>query len=189
MATPKTQAPTTGQKPNPADQINFTLKVAATNLPMDHKDFKIKIAMDFGSGFTPDLTTRTSGPNFNATRVRSILNFISGKVIQKVIEYIYCKNYYVKDGKPYKLINDDKINSIYANRAKYRQKKALDTKPGLKEEEEFIARFVNAIIDNERREIPVQEKNVESIQFEELSAGVLTVSARDIVNGDMPPPK
>jgi hypothetical protein len=189
MTPPKKKTSSAELKRNQQDQINFTLKVAATNLPMDHKDFKIKLTMDIGPDFTSDLTSRTGGPNFNATRVRSILNFISGKVIQKVIEYIYCKNYYVKDGKPYKLINDDKINSIYAERSRYRQKKALDTKPGLKEEEEFIARFVNAIIDNEQREIPIQEKNIESIQFEELSAGILSVSAKDIVNGDMPPPK
>jgi hypothetical protein len=189
MANPKTNDQQTKAKPSQSNQLNFTLKVAATSLPMDHKDFKIKLTMDFGSDFSSDLSSGNSDPNFNATNVRSILNFVSDKVLEKVMEYIYCKKYYLKDGKPVTLLNDERINKIYAERSKYRQKNALDTKPGLKEEEEMIAKIVNAIIDNQKREIPIQEKNIESIKFEQLSPGKLMVSAKDIVNGDMPPPK
>ena len=79
MATPKRNVSMTKQKADSTDQINFTLKVAVTDLPMNHKDFKIKLSMDFGSSPNSDLTKRTGGPNFNATRVRSVLNFISDR--------------------------------------------------------------------------------------------------------------
>jgi hypothetical protein len=187
MASSKATVPPSETKRN-GDQISFSLNVIATNLPLEHKDFKIKLEMQFGKPFSPEFTN-VAQPNFNAKRVRSILHFISDKVIRKVIEYIYFKRDYVYEGKPYKLNNDETVNKIYAERSKYRKTKALETKPNLKEEEELIARIVEKFLENDKREIPIQEKNIEAIYFEQLSPAALAVSARDIVNGDMPPPR
>ena len=179
-----------GRKPTTApDQINFTLKVTATNLPVDDDNFKIKLSMDFGSEFTPDLVARDISPNFNARKVRNILKFISQDVIRKVIEFIYFKEEYVENGKPTKVMRDPEIDRIYLERSKYRTKQPLPSKPGLKDEEKRIAKVVDALIENDKRTIHINEKSIANIRFEHLSPGVLSVNVQKIVNGDMPPPR
>ena len=115
------------------EQIHFTLKVSATDLPLTDGNFKIKLTMDFGPEFTQELTSEEGiSPNFNATRVRTILNFVSDKVIRKVVEFIYLKEVYIKDGKPYNLIDNEMVDEtdkeaikriprIYSDRSKFRQ--------------------------------------------------------------------
>ena len=171
-------------------QIIFTLKVAATDLPLDDKNFKMKLKMDFGPEFTTDLRSQNTGPNFHAKRVRSLLKFVSEDVIQKIVEFIYFKNIYIIDGEPTKLKNNDEINKIYAERSEYRAKGyPLENKPELIEEEKTISEVVNALINEEGREIEIEEKNVATVRFEELSPGDLWLNAQTIVNGDMPPPR
>jgi len=172
-----------------ADQINFTLKVTATNLPVQDDNFKIKLSMDFGSEFIPDLMARDISPNFNARKVRNILNFISQDVIRKVIEFIYFKEEYIENGKPAKVMRDPEIDRIYLERSKYRTKRPLSSKPGLKDEENRIAKVVEALIENDRRTIHINEKSIANIRFEHLSPGVLSINVQKIVNGDMPPPR
>ncbi len=169
-------------------QINFTLRVSATDLPLDNENFKIKLNMDFGPEFGPELTSRTGGPNFHANRVRSILKFVSDDVIRKVVEFIYFKDVYVTDGKPHTLIENEEIANIYRERSRYRQSNPLDTKPDLQKEEEIIAKAVNSLIDEGGRRIPIHERCVAAVRFEELSEGRLSVNVQKIVNGDMPPP-
>jgi len=172
------------------DQINFTLKVTATNLPIDDDNFKIKLSMDFGSQYMPDLVARDISPNFNAKKVRNILKFISQDVIRKVIEFIYFKEEYVENGRPTKVMRNSEIDKIYLDRSKYRKtKKDLSTKPNLKEEEKRIAEVVEALINDEKRVCHINEKSIANIRFEHLSPGVLSVNVQKIVNGDMPPPK
>jgi hypothetical protein len=172
------------------DQINFTLKVTATNLPIEDDNFKIKLSMDFGSQYMPDLVARDISPNFNARKVRNILKFISQDVIRKVIEFIYFKEEYVEDGKPAKVKRDPQIDQIYLDRSKYRQtNKNLSEKPGFKEEEKTIAKAVEALINDDKRVIHINEKSIANIRFEHLSPGVLSVNVQKIVNGDMPPPR
>lgn len=186
MGTQELEEPT--EKHTQPGQINFTLKVSATDLPLDDENFKIKLNMDFGPEFGAELTSRTAGPNFHAKQVRSILKFVSEDVIRKVVEFIYFKDVYVTDDKPHKLIDNEEINNIYRERHRYRQTNPLDTKPDLQREEQFIASAVDRLIDDEKRSIPIQERCVAAIRFEELSAGRLSVNVQKIVNGDMPPP-
>ena len=178
------------RKPTTPDQINFTLKVTATNLPIDDDNFKIKLWMDFGSEYIPDLVARNISPNFNGRKVRNILKFISKDVIRKVIEFIYFKEEYVENGKPTKVMRNAEIDRIYLDRAKYRKtNKNLSTKPNLKEEEKRIAEVVEALINDEKRVIHINEKSIANIKFEHLSPGVLSVNVQKIINGDMPPPR
>jgi hypothetical protein len=172
------------------DQINFTLKVTATNLPIEDDNFKIKLSMDFGSEFTPDLVARDISPNFNARKVRNILRFISQDVIRKVIEFIYFKEEYVEGDKPTKVMRNAEIDRIYLDRSKYRKtNKNLSKKPNLKEEEKRIAEVVEGFLNDEKRMIHINEKSIANIRFEHLSPGVLSVNVQKIVNGDMPPPR
>ncbi len=172
------------------DQINFTLKVTATNLAVEDDNFKIKLSMDFGSEFVPDLVARDISPNFNAKKVRNILKFISKDVIRKVIEFIYFKEEYVENGKPAKVMRNPEIDRIYLDRSKYRKtNKNLSTKPNLKEEEKRIAEVVEGLINDEKRAIHINEKSIANIKFEHLSPGVLSVNVQKIINGDMPPPR
>lgn len=168
--------------------INFTLKVSATDLPMEDENFKIKLNMEFGPEFGSDLTSRTSGPNFNAQRVRTLLKFVSEDVIRKVVEFIYFKEVYITENKPHTLITNEEISNIYRERNRYRQSNPLSSKPELQKEEEIIAQAVEKIIQDERREIPIHERCVAAVRFEELSEGRLSVNVQKIVNGDMPPP-
>jgi len=168
--------------------INFTLKVSATDLPMEDENFKIKLNMEFGPEFGSDLSSRTSSPNFHARRVRSLLKFVSEDVIRKVVEFIYFKEMYVTDNKPHTLISNEEISNIYRERNRYRQNNPLESKPELEKEEEIISKAVEKVIQDERREIPIHERCVAAIRFEELSAGRLSVNVQKIVNGDMPPP-
>ena len=168
--------------------INFTLRVSATDLPRDDENFKIKLNMEFGPEFGSDLSSRTSHPNFNAARVRSLLKFVSEDVIRKVLEFIYFKEVYVTENKPHTLISNEEITNIYRERNRYRQSNPLESKPGLDKEDQIIAKAVESLIQDERREVAIQEKCVASFRFEQLSAGKLSVNVQKIVNGDMPPP-
>jgi hypothetical protein len=188
MGTQELDEPTDKDKQEQSALINFTLKVSATDLPLADENFKIKLNMDFGPEFGTELTSRTGGPNFHANRVRTILKFVSDDVIRKVVEFIYFKDVYVTDGKPHTLINNEEINNIYRERNRYRQSNPLESKPDLQKEEDIIAKAVNRIIDEDGRNIPIEEKCVAAIRFEELSAGKLSVNVQKIVNGDMPPP-
>ncbi|MBA4056804.1 MAG: hypothetical protein C0490_18970, partial [Marivirga sp.] len=114
-----------------------------------------------------------------------ILRFVSEDVIRKIIEFIYYKNFHNINGQPGKLINNKEINKIYANRRTQGKK----SKSVLRQEEATIAKIVNALIENETRVIEIQEKNIATIRFEELSPGNLWANAQTIVNGDMEPPK
>lgn len=170
-------------------QISFTLKVVATDLPLEDENFKMKLIMDFGPEFSSDFRKRNTGPNFNAKRVRSLLRFVSDDVIRKIIEFVYYKNTYFIDDNPTKLIDNDTINRIYKERSKYRAEgHDLGSKPGLDKEEEIISKIVNELIDDEGRDIPVQEKNIASVRYDELSVGKMWANVQTIVNGDMPPP-
>lgn len=190
MGAQQTNKSSSESNPAKPGQINFTLKVAATDLPLKDPNFKMKLILDFGPEFNGDLTSQNTGPNFSAKRVRSILRFVSEDVIRKIVEFIYYKNFYNINGQPSKLINDKAINKIYADRRTHiNQGKSLKSKPGLRQEEAIIAKIVNNLINDETRVIEMQEKNIATIRFEELSPGNLWANAQTAVNGDMEPPK
>ena len=116
---------------------------------------------------------------------------MSDDVIRKVVEFIYFKDVYVTDDKPHTImINNEEIKSIYRERNRYRQSNPLRIyEPDLQKEEEIIAKAVNRIIDEQGRSIPIEERCVAAIRFEELSVGKISINVQKIVNGDMPPPK
>jgi hypothetical protein len=174
-----------GEKP-----INFSLRVIATDLPVNDPDFKIKVAMDFVPDFIAD--TERTNPNFNGKRVMEIMEFISDDVIRKVIEFIYYDrmNKYSPQDK-----GDDfiKVLDIYDERKSRLEKmgKSVSDKKkdsilryGEKEIESIVSKFIK----KEKRTPTKKENNVVNIRFEQFSPGTLTVSLQTVVNGEKRPP-
>jgi hypothetical protein len=175
-----------GEKP-----INFSLRVIATDLPVNDPNFKIKIAMDFVPDFISD-TVRTN-PNFNGKRVMEIMNFIGDDVIKKVIEFVYydrLNEYTAKNQGD----NFTDVIDIYKERqgqlaklgksAKSEEKKAAI----LNHREEDIRSIVSKFLMKKNRKPTEKESNVANIRFEQFSAGVLTVALQTVVNGEKRPP-
>jgi hypothetical protein len=176
-----------GEKP-----INFSLRVIATDLPVNDPNFKIKIAMDFVPDFISD-TVRTN-PNFNGKRVMEIMDFIGDDVIKKVIEFVYydrLNEYSPKDqGDSF-----DKVIDVYEDRKKQLAKiskgdpKADEKKKAiLTHREKEIDSIISKFLTKAKRKPTEKESNVANIRFEQFSAGVLTVALQTVVNGEKRPP-
>jgi len=193
-----------GDKP----PISFTLNVIATDLPMEDKNnFKMKIEMDFAPKI-PD-GQKKEAPNFNGTAVHEILNFVSNKLIKKVIEFVY-----------YDRTNDDlvKENNKKLTRKKLSKKKLeeqkmqlptsfkpamgiyeerLDKKKKLRSaslayanyKEDIIEGYVEKYFNNKNRKIWDKERNVSRVSYTILSAPTMSVESRTPVNGDKKLPR
>ena len=171
------------------DQINFTLKVAATNLPLHDDNFKIKLSLDLIPDFNEKL--ESIKPNFNANIVRDILKYVADDAILKVIEHLYfdCDIKYGKNG--YKPESYERVKAIYEERKVIKEEEKKQGNPDstkhLDHKEEEVIKMVREYFLNERRRRDPREENVTRIRFERLSPGTLGYDYSTIVNGDKKP--
>lgn len=172
--------------------INFTLKVIATDLPVKDPNFKAKIVFDFVPTFTPELKADT--PNFHANKVYRLMNFITQRVIKKVIEWVYFDRGIVDNVKELPEGYESAIR-IYDERLAIKAKlppgdlsyldhrEERETTPKGDCIEDIVSKFFN----NEDRPVWAKESNVTRITFEELSPSTITVDTRTAINGDKRP--
>ena len=193
---------------NDKPPITFSLNVIATDLPFDHKDFKIKITMDFVPKFLD--RQRRETPNFNGSRVRDILNFISNKLIKKVIEFIYfdrTNDELVKEAN--KKLSKQKLSpkqyealrlqlpktyrpamEIYNERlVKKMKQKNPRSLAYANHKEDLIEGYVEKYFSAKDRKIWEKEKNVSRVSYTVLSNPTMSVESRTAVNGDKKLPK
>jgi hypothetical protein len=161
------------------ENIQFTLQVVATDVPITSDQFQIRLRLDVGPDFENDFESkRIAGPNFHGKRYQEILHFISESVIEKVIEHIYFKD----------LAIDAEVTKIYEERRRFKQKgEPLANKENLAEEEKLIQAKVNRLLKDEK--VHEKERNVNVIRYEKVNPEQLSYSVQTIVNGDMPPPR
>jgi len=193
-----------GDKP----PISFSLNVIATDLPRDDKKFKMKIVMDFTPKFLPGQKKET--PNFNGTRVHEILNFISNKLIKKVIEFIYydrtnddlrkeTNKKLARQKLPKKKLEAQKMAlpssfnqamAIYDERlAKKMKQKRSESLAYANHKEPLIEGYVEKYFAKKDRQIWEKERNVSRISYSVLSNPNMTIESRTAVNGDKKLPK
>jgi len=192
-----------GDKP----PISFTLNVIATDLPMEDKNFKIKIEMDF----VPKIIDKQKkeAPNFNGTLVHSILNFISNKLIKKVIEFIYydrTNDDLVRENNkklsrkklPKKRLEDERMQlpynfktamDIYGERLDKKKKLNSRSLSYANYKEDIIEGYVEKYFSNGNRKIWDKERNVSRVAYTILSAPTMSVESRTPVNGDKKLPR
>ncbi|HMG89406.1 MAG TPA: hypothetical protein VK589_05085 [Chryseolinea sp.] len=182
----------TGAKP----PINFTLKVIATDLPLSDPAFKMKIVFDFVPTFSQD--ARSDAPNFHGNKVYRIMNFITQRVIKKVIEWIY----YDRGNEANARANELKLPHNYPNAiAIYdeRQKIKASCEQGdlsyldhreeraTTKEGDCIEDIVGEFFNRPDRPIWEKEKSVTRVTYEQLSPPAISVDTRTAINGDKRP--
>ncbi len=184
-------------------QINFTLTVSANDVDPEKDNAKIKVVLDFvpalNNGANSGLST------FHANKVHRLLNFISDRVIKKVIEQVY----YDRDNERYEPselpANFQSAISIYNKRRDEKEKKEKENeKNKTKSSDDYshldlyerkpdngdtncIECIVNDFFNDPERPVWDEETNVTRIIFEQKSPPSLTVESRTIVNGDKRP--
>lgn len=187
--------------------IAFTMQVIATDVSPTNPAFKIKILLDF----VPEFTTERNrdNPNFSGKGVRRILDFVSDKVLPKVLEYVY---YDVSNGpvmKSYAYVNAkkteglppgyDDVMQIYAQRREAKEAKLAKMKKDSKirevnidipdpEGESIIEQHLEALM---KKDAPHWqcESAVSRVTYTRLSEPRMTVEQRTAVNGDKKLPK
>ncbi|HEY5751231.1 MAG TPA: hypothetical protein VIU12_34450 [Chryseolinea sp.] len=187
--------------------IAFTMRVIATDVPSTHPDFKIKILLDF----VPEFTTERNrdNPNFSGKGVRRILNFVSDKVLPKVLEFVYydvnnaaiAKSYhYANAKKPDGLPPGyDDVMKVYEKRRETKEAKLDEMQKNSKtpdinidipdpEGESLIEKQLEILM---KKDTPLwpRENAVSRVTYTRLSAARLTVEQRTAVNGDKKLPK
>ena len=180
--------PLTSKEP----QINFTLTVSANDVDPEHDDSKIKVVLDFVPPFNNGTTSTLS--TFHANKVHRLLNFISDRVIKKVIEQVYFDRENEKYVPATELpANFKKAKGIYDERRKEKKGNGdyshLDLYERKRDDSdtECIECIVNDFFNDAKRPVWDDEKNVTRIIFEQQSPPTLTVESRTIVNGDKRP--
>ncbi|SHG95849.1 hypothetical protein SAMN04488109_2636 [Chryseolinea serpens] len=192
--------------PHPTPPIAFTMQVIATDVAPDHPDFKIKILLDF----VPEFTTERNrdNPNFSGRGVRSILNFVSNKVLPKVLEFVY---YDVGHGAMLKSYHNanaekpdreppgyEKVMEVYEKRREKKEKLSKAQKKSKNpdvdidipdpEGESLIEKHLETLM---KKDTPYwsRESTVSRVTYTRLSAARMTVEQRTAVNGDKKLPK
>jgi hypothetical protein len=188
-----------GKKP----PVHFNLNVIATDLPMDDPRFKIKIELNLVPEFTPEQKPDTS--NFNGNRVSEFLNFISEKVIKKVIEFIYYDRSNLESVKNGTCTERDLADNFYEaikiyderlriksarknpkdnSYADYREARRSPSEKGF-----FIQDIVSNYFYKKGRKVEIKEKDVTRITYTVLSDPVLSIESRTPINGDKQLPR
>lgn len=192
-----------GEKP----PISFSLHVIATDLPMDDKNFKIKVEMDFDPKI-PD-SEKKQAPNFNGTVVHEILNFISNKLIKKVIEFIYydrtndelvreTNKKLARKKLSLKQLEAQKMQlpysfkpamDIYEERLDKKKKQKSNSLAYANLKEDVIQGYVDTFFKNKNRKIWDKERNVSRVIYTILSNPTMSIQSRTPVNGDKKLPR
>lgn len=193
-----------GEKP----PVSFSIHVIATELPVNDKNFKIKVEMDFDPKI-PD-GEKKQAPNFNATVVHEILNFISDKLLKKVIEFVYydrTNDELVKETNKklarrklsQKQLEAQKMQLPYSFKpamdiyeARLDKKKKQKSKTSLAYanlKEDVIQGYVEKYFNNKNRKIWDKERNVSRVIYTILSDPTMSVQSRTPVNGDKKLPR
>lgn len=187
--------------------ISFSLNVVATDLPMDDKKFKMKIEMDFAPKILDG--QKKEAPNFNGTVVHAILNFISNKLIKKVIEFIYydrTNDDLVKEtNKKFsrkkiskRILEEQKMQlptnfnsamDIYEERLERKKKLRSGSLSYANYKEDIIEGYIEKYFNNRNRKIWDKERNVSRVSYTILSNPTMSVESRRPVNGDKKLPR
>lgn len=179
--------------------ICFSLNVIATDLPIDHKDFQAKIVFDSIPAFVAEAERHST--QFNANRVHELLNFVSDRLIKKVIESVYYDRGNKDTCKPKELPpRYDAAMKIYNERLREKKKarKGDSSYLDIKEHrskawkkngtpQNCIEDIVDEFFKTSKRPVWEEEKNVTRVIWEQLSPPSLTVETRTVVNGDKKP--
>jgi hypothetical protein len=186
--------------------INFTINVSANEVDPEKDEFKCKVVIDFA----PPFGGGNGSLPFNANTIHGILDFISDRVLKKVVEAVYYDREvatYDKKEKTYNAAKDlvlpdnyGQAMAIYDERSskkngkdnshldiKERKSKKQDSYRGKDDDEDCIECIVNKFFNNKDRQIWSKEKNVTRITFEQMSPPSLTVETKTTVNGDKRP--
>ena len=186
-----------------AKKINFTLKVTANDIYPENNAFKCKVVLDFAPPFKAVSSSQWLG--FHANKVRDLLNFISDRVIKKVVEGVYYDRdvaTYDSAKAKYKPINGLKLPGNYgdamviydqrrrrkkpksAAHLNYKERRSKNAKD---DNENCIECIVNNFLKDPNRPIWSKEANVTRVTFQQQSPPSLTVETRTAVNGDKKP--
>jgi len=178
-------------------RINFTLTVSANDVDPELDDSKIKVVLDFVPAFNNGANSGLS--TFHANKVHKLLNFISDRVIKKVVEQVYFDRENEKYVPETKLpANFKKAKGIYDERREEKEKNMKESGDDFshlnhlermvdKSDTNCIECIVNEFFNDPNRPVWDDEKNVTRIIFEQQSPPTLTVESRTIVNGDKRP--
>lgn len=179
--------------------ISFTLNVIATDLPIDDPKFQAKIVFDSVPAFVAEAERHAT--QFNANRVYELLNFVSDRLVKKVIESVYydrgnkltCKarELPARYDDAMKIYNERlrlkkkarKGNSAYLDHKEH--KSQVNKKNG--SPQNCIEDIVDEFFKTKKRPVWEDEKNVTRVIWEQLSPPSLTVETRTVVNGDKKP--
>lgn len=161
-----------------SDEIYFTLKVSASDFKRSTPK-RIKLTMDIGPEFSNYSQTDGSyNPNFNAERVREILNILSDEVIKKVVAYVhYDEPYYQRH------LDMKRVAEIEQSKKSEEQKRADKRDIILSGVEKYIkSRSIKPGSIEDKR-----ESRVNQIRFERYNPDDVYFSVLTLANGDMPP--
>lgn len=161
-----------------SDQIYFTLKVAASDFEKSTPK-RIKLSMEIGPEFSNySQSDESFNPNFNAERVREILNILSDEVIKKVVAYVhYDEDYYQRH------VDMKKIHAIEQSKKTDEQKRAEKREIILENVEKYIkSRSIKPGSVEDKKESAVNQIRFERYNPDDVYFSVLTKA-----NGDMPP--
>lgn len=182
--------------------ICFSLQVIASDLSPKDENFQAKIVFDFAPPF--DLAPNI--PNFNANKVHELLEFISDRLLKKVIESVYydrgneqvCKT----EELPYRYkeamkIYDERLalkkktkkgDSSYLDHREEKQQRPKAGKKGKPfKKQASIEEIVGKFFTEADRPVWDEETNVTKVTFEQMSPPTLTVETKTAVNGDKRP--
>jgi len=199
----KTIAKKAATKKTVAKKINFTLKVTANDIDPEKDAFDCKVVLDFSPPFSARNNSDWQG--FHANKVRRLLNFISDRVIKKVVEAIYydrgvatydsAKSTYAPTNghtlppkyKEAMDIYDERRAKKKKNGTSHLDIKERKSKNVKDDNENCIECIVNTLLKDTRRPIWGNEANVTRVTFQQQSPPSLTLETRTAVNGDKKP--